>query len=304
MSHFTADLHIHSRFSRATSKQLTPSHLAAWARIKGIDVLGTGDFTHPEWLAEIEEQMEEDSSGLLVLKDESGIPGEAPWLAGPLEGKTRFMLQGEISSIYKKRGKVRKIHNLVFMPNIEAAKSFNTRLAKVGNLASDGRPILGLDSRDLLEMVLETDPHAHLVPAHIWTPWFSLFGSKSGFDSLKECFGDLASHIFAAETGLSSDPEMNWMWSELDRLKLISTPTPIPGTNWPANSTSFLDAPPTKACSAPCATRASATNSWAPWNSFPRKENTTWTGTASATWCWNPRKAACGAGFARCAASP
>ena len=222
MERFTADLHIHSRFSRATSKNLTIRNLAAWGRLKGLNVLGTGDFTHPEWLAEIEEQLREDGKGLFVLRDPKGLEAEIPSCEGEIPGRTRFMLQTEISSIYKRGGKVRKVHNLVYMPDLDSVRRFNEKLGQVGNLASDGRPILGLDSRDLLDMVLECHPMAFLVPAHIWTPWFSLFGSKSGFDSIKECFGDYSSEIFAMETGLSSDPEMNWAWSELDRIKLIS----------------------------------------------------------------------------------
>ncbi len=224
MQQFRADLHIHSKYSRATSKGLNPRQLAIWARIKGLDVLGTGDFTHPVWMEELEENLVLDSrSGLYTLKTSPRLDRELEWLAGfPISGKTYFMPQSEISSIYKRGDKVRKVHNLVFMPNLEKAKEFNQRLAKVGNLASDGRPILGLDSQHLLEMVLETDPLAFLVPAHIWTPWFSLFGSKSGFDTIEECFGDLGKHIFALETGLSSDPEMNWTISALDRFRLIS----------------------------------------------------------------------------------
>ncbi len=222
MERFTADLHIHSRFSRATSKNLNIRNLAAWGSLKGLNVLGTGDFTHPEWLAEIEEQLQEDGNGLFVLRDPKGLEKEIPTFEGEIPGRVRFMLQTEISSIYKRGGKVRKVHNLVFMPDLESVRKFNERLGEVGNLLSDGRPILGLDSRDLLDMVLETHPMAFLVPAHIWTPWFSLFGSKSGFDSVTECFGDYSQEIFAMETGLSSDPEMNWTWSELDRFKLIS----------------------------------------------------------------------------------
>ncbi|WP_319584255.1 UvrD-helicase domain-containing protein [uncultured Pseudodesulfovibrio sp.] len=222
MERFTADLHIHSRFSRATSKKLTIRNLAAWGRMKGLSVLGTGDFTHPEWLAEIEEQLEDNGKGLFTLREPQGLEKEIPAFDGDIPGRTRFMLQTEISSIYKRGGKVRKVHNLVFMPNLDAVRRFNERLGQVGNLASDGRPILGLDSRDLMDLVLDTHPQAFLVPAHIWTPWFSLFGSKSGFNSIRECFGDYADEIFAMETGLSSDPEMNWTWSELDRIRLIS----------------------------------------------------------------------------------
>lgn len=223
MREFRADLHIHSRHSRATSKALTPANLAAWARIKGIDVLGTGDFTHPGWMAEITDALVEDDSGLLHVKSEAGLSREVPAMGGVLPpGRTRFMLQAEIASIYKHDGATRKIHTLVYVPTLEAARKLTAKLDAVGNLTADGRPILGLPARDLLEMVLETDPRAFMVPAHIWTPWFSLFGSKSGYNHIDECFGDLAGEIFALETGLSSDPDMNRMISALDRFRLIS----------------------------------------------------------------------------------
>ena len=174
---FIADLHIHSRFSRATSKALTPRHLAAWARCKGIDVLGTGDFTHPQWRAELREQLVfDEASGLYRLK---GEPEQLEILGGaqPRAHTDRpgplFCLQAEISSIYKRHGKVRKVHNLVFVPDMEGADRLSERLAQIGNLNSDGRPILGLDSRDLLEIMLETVPQAVLIPAHVWTPWFA-----------------------------------------------------------------------------------------------------------------------------------
>ncbi|WP_432735377.1 UvrD-helicase domain-containing protein [Maridesulfovibrio sp. FT414] len=231
MERFIADLHIHSRFSRATSKALSPRLLAAWARVKGIDVIGTGDFTHPEWVAEIEAQLVDDGSGLFSLREPKGLENEIDWVDGPFAGQTRFMLQAEISSIYKRLGKTRKVHNLIYMPDLDSVKRFNARLDAIGNLKSDGRPILGLDSRDLLEIVLETSDKAFLVPAHIWTPWFSLFGSKSGFDTVEECYGDLASEIFAMETGLSSDPEMNWLISALDRYRMISNSDAHSGEN-------------------------------------------------------------------------
>jgi uncharacterized protein (TIGR00375 family) len=220
---YIADLHIHSKFSRATSKNLTPRNLAAWAAVKGINVLASGDFTHPGWLEMIEGQLISEDNGLFRLREDRALEQELPWYSGAINGGgIRFALCTEISSIYKKDGKVRKIHNLVFMPGLDAVRKFNTRLAQVGNLASDGRPILGLDARNLLEMVLETDPLAYVIPAHIWTPWFSLFGSRSGFDRIEDCFGDLSGEIFALETGLSSDPEMNWLWSALDRFTLVS----------------------------------------------------------------------------------
>lgn len=218
---FIADLHIHSRFSRATAKSLDFENLYLAARLKGITVMGTGDFTHPEWFAEIQRDLEPAEPGLFKLKDEleaareKQLPFRAP-------GAVRFMLSGEISTIYKKGEKTRKLHHLVFLPDLESAARFNARLDKIGNIKSDGRPILGLDSRDLLEILLETSDAGFLVPAHIWTPWFSLFGSKSGFDAIQDCFEDLTPHIFAVETGLSSDPPMNWRVGDIDGLTLIS----------------------------------------------------------------------------------
>lgn len=224
MDQYFVDLHIHSRFSRAVSKSITPRSLAAWGRVKGLDVLGTGDCTHPAWMAELEAELAPDeATGLYVLKNSAHLETEIPWLGeSRFKGRTRFLLQGEISSIYKHLGRVRKIHNLVYFPDFDAAKRFNAKLEKIGNIGSDGRPILGLPARDLLDLVLSTDPRAHLIPAHIWTPWFSLFGSKSGYDSVEECFGDLAKHLFALETGLSSDTAMNRLVSALDRYQMLS----------------------------------------------------------------------------------
>ena len=218
---YFADLHIHSRFSRATSPDCNLRELARWAALKGLRVLATGDLTHPEWSLEIHEMLEEVEGGLFRLKHEHlpespGIPGGF----GP--GDVRFMLNVEISSIYKKRGATRKVHNLVFMPDLEAMDRFRARLDRIGNIKSDGRPILGLDSRDLLEIALESSEDSFLIPAHVWTPWFSLLGSKSGFNSVEECFEDLAPHIFALETGLSSDPEMNHRVGSLDKYTLVS----------------------------------------------------------------------------------
>lgn len=233
MTLFRADLHIHSRYSRATSKKLAPAHLAAWARVKGLHVLGTGDFTHGAWREELERELEFDEpSGLYKLRDPRAADAALPEYAeGEKDAPPLFMLQGEISSIYKRGGAVRKVHNLVFMPTFAAADAFRAKLAQAGNLESDGRPILGLDSRNLLEMVLETDPRAFLIPAHIWTPWFSLFGSRSGFNDIADCFGDLTSEIFALETGLSSDPAMNRLWSALDRYALVSNSDAHSGEN-------------------------------------------------------------------------
>jgi DNA helicase-2/ATP-dependent DNA helicase PcrA len=218
---YFADLHIHSRYSMATSRDCNLVELARWAAWKGILVLATGDFTHPQWTREIRETLEEAEGGLLRLKKEH-IP-DAPRVPGGLAPKdVRFILNVEISSIYKRAGATRKVHNLVFMPDMDSMDRFNARLDKMGNIKSDGRPILGVDSRDILEIALETTPDSFVVPAHVWTPWFSVLGSKSGFDSIEECFGDLSPHIFALETGLSSDPEMNHMVSSLDRYTLIS----------------------------------------------------------------------------------
>jgi DNA helicase-2/ATP-dependent DNA helicase PcrA len=218
---FIADLHIHSFLSRATAKNLNLEHLILWAQLKGIRVLGTGDFTHPQWFSELQEKLEEVEPGLFCLRSEvSAVTSDL--VPQSCRAPVRFMLSAEISCIYKKNGLTRKSHNVVFVPDFESAKKLNRALERIGNLRSDGRPILGLDAHDLLETVLDVNPHAHLIPAHIWTPWFSLFGSKSGFDALEECFEDLSHHIFAVETGLSSDPPMNWRLSALDDLALVS----------------------------------------------------------------------------------
>ena len=216
---FIADFHIHSLYSRATSKHSNLTGLAAWAGAKGIQVIGTGDFTHPGWFEELQTQLIPAEQGLFKLAD----PAIMPVLPDITPRKDiRFLLTTEISCIYKRHDKTRKIHHIIFCPDFEQAKQFNTKLATIGNIHSDGRPILGLDSRDLLEIVLEKISGGFLVPAHIWTPWFSLFGSKSGFDTIDDCFGDLTEHIFALETGLSSDPAMNRQISALDRFTLIS----------------------------------------------------------------------------------
>ncbi len=218
---FIADLHIHSHFSRATAKNLDFENIYIAAQLKGIMVVGTGDFTHPGWFAEIEEKLVPAEEGLFKLKDEIAVECDKK-VPGACRGKVRFMLVSEISSIYKKDHKTRKIHTLAFVPELEIAEKFNSQLDKIGNIKSDGRPILGLDARNLLEILLETSDSAFLIPAHIWTPWFSLLGSKSGFDSIDECFEDLTPHIFAVETGLSSDPAMNWQVSGLDGITLVS----------------------------------------------------------------------------------
>ena len=213
-----ADLHIHSKYSRATSKECVPEHLELWARRKGINLVGTGDFTHPAWREELAQKLVPAEEGLYTLNPEYRLTDN---IAGV--GLTpRFVVTGEISSIYKKNGRVRKVHSLILLPGLEDAERLARKLEQVGNIHSDGRPILGLDCRDLLELTLESCPRAIFVPAHIWTPHFSLFGAFSGFDSIEECFGDLTPYIHALETGLSSDPPMNWRVSALERYHLIS----------------------------------------------------------------------------------
>ncbi|MDL2228948.1 UvrD-helicase domain-containing protein [Treponema sp. OttesenSCG-928-L16] len=232
-----ADLHIHSRYSRATSKKLTPPCLERWARIKGISLLGSGDCTHPLWLAELRECLEDAEEGFYTLKQHvrdafnqgpafaeelPDLPAapHIPEQKAPLQ--PRFVLSGEISTIYKYGGRTRKVHHLVILPDFKAAALFQTKLEQNGNIRSDGRPILGLDSRDLLEILLEADSRAMLIPAHIWTPWFSALGARSGFDSIDECYRDLAPYITAIETGLSSNPPMNWALPSLNRFSVIS----------------------------------------------------------------------------------
>jgi len=205
---YICDFHIHSHYSRATSKDMNIEELDKWARIKGINVLGTGDFTHPKWFRELQEKLEPAEEGLFKFKH-----GDSP---------IRFMLTVEVSSIYSQDGQVRRIHNIVFVPSFQAAAKLNRKLGEVGNLRADGRPILGLPAHELLKMTLDVSEDCLLVPAHAWTPWFSVFGSKSGFDSIEECFGDLSKYIYAIETGLSSDPAMNWRLSALDKITLIS----------------------------------------------------------------------------------
>jgi DNA helicase-2/ATP-dependent DNA helicase PcrA len=220
---YVADLHIHSRFSRACSRDLTLPNLAWWARRKGIALLGTGDFTHPAWSDHLRASLVPAEPGLYRLSPDMERD-VAQRLPGSLQCDTpvRFMLSVEISTIYKRDDRTRKVHHLIYLPDFEAMGRFNAALGRIGNLTADGRPILGLDSRDLLEITLESSPDGYLVPAHIWTPWFSALGSKSGFDAIADCYADLADHITAVETGLSSDPEMNWRISSLDSYRLVS----------------------------------------------------------------------------------
>ncbi len=219
---FYADLHVHSKYARACSSHADLEHMALWGALKGIDVIATGDFTHPAWLKELKEKLVPAESGLFRLREDierkviEGLPTAC-------RKSVRFILSVEISTIYKKGDRTRKVHHLIYMPDFAAADRLIAKLSRIGNLHSDGRPILGLDSRHLLEIVLESSRDGFLIPAHIWTPWFSVLGSRSGFDSVDECYGDLAPHVFAVETGLSSDPEMNWRVSSLDRFRMTSS---------------------------------------------------------------------------------
>jgi uncharacterized protein (TIGR00375 family) len=218
---FHADLHVHSLHSRATARSSDLEHLAAWAARKGIAVLGTGDFTHPAWMQRIRRTLVPAGPGLFALRPRASRAAMSD-VPPSCRADVRFMLTVEIATIYKKDGRTRKIHHVACVPDLAAARKMIRRLGRIGNLEADGRPMLGLDSRDLLEIVLESSDGSFLFPAHIWTPWFAALGSKSGFDSIDACYGDLAGHVFAAETGLSSDPPMNWRVSSLDRFRLVS----------------------------------------------------------------------------------
>lgn len=215
---FIADLHVHSRHSRATSKDMTPEGLWRWAQLKGITVIGTGDFTHPGWFSELKDKLEPAENGLFRLKREYQT-GDVP---ASCRAEVFFMLQAEVSSIYSKNGKLRKVHSIMLAPGAGEAGEINKELSQIGNLGSDGRPILGLDAKRLLKILLDVSEDAVLIPAHAWTPHFSVFGAASGFDSLTECFDELTPYIYAIETGLSSDPAMNRRLSALDNIALIS----------------------------------------------------------------------------------
>jgi uncharacterized protein (TIGR00375 family) len=215
---FIADLHIHSKYSRATSKNMSPEAIWKWAQIKGISVVGTGDFTHPGWLKELSEKIEPSGNGLFKLKKEyesNGVPESC-------KSEVSFILSAEISCIYRKNDRTRKVHSLILVPDFSDAARINLALSRIGNLKADGRPILGLDALELLKTVMDLCPSAVFIPAHAWTPHFSVFGAVSGFDSLEECFEDYTPFINAIETGLSSDPAMNWRLSALDNITLIS----------------------------------------------------------------------------------
>ncbi len=219
---YIADLHIHSKFSRATSREMVLDTLALWAKVKGIKLLATGDFTHPEWLFLLKQKLEPAENGVFRLKNI--IPTENEYLKSLSlsPDDVYFILSTEISFIYSKKGKVRKIHILLLAPDFESVDKINGKLSGLGNLRSDGRPILGMDAKEFVKIVASHCPQCVVIPSHIWTPWFSLFGSNSGFDSIEECFEEMTPFIFALETGLSSDPPMNWQLSSLDKYTLVS----------------------------------------------------------------------------------
>ncbi|MEV8635384.1 endonuclease Q family protein [Streptosporangium sp. NPDC051023] len=219
---FHADLHIHSRYSRACSGDSDLEHLTWWARRKGVTLMGTGDFTHPAWFGQLRDKLVPAEPGLFRLREDLDREIARALPSSVASDRVRFALSVEISTVYRRGGRTRKLHHLVYVPGFEAAEAFNRRLGQIGDLSSDGRPTLGLDSRDLLEIALDAGDGAYLVPAHVWTPWFGVFGSKSGFDTVEECYGDLSGHIFALETGLSSDPAMNRRVSGLDRYRMVS----------------------------------------------------------------------------------
>ena len=219
MPEYIADLHIHSRYSRATARDLNIEGLYKGAIIKGIDIIGTGDFTFPAYVKEMEENLQPAGGGLYKF---IGSRDPASRERRGERGEPKFIITTEISNIYKKGGKVRRIHTLILAPGLEEVKELNKQLDKIGNIKSDGRPILGMDVADMAELIWKVSPDFIVIPAHAWTPWFAIFGSKSGFDSIEECFGNLSEKIYAIETGLSSDPLMNWRLSQLDNISLVS----------------------------------------------------------------------------------
>jgi uncharacterized protein (TIGR00375 family) len=280
---WVADLHIHSHFSMATSKECNPENLHRWAALKGVAVVGTGDFTHPGWRAELRESLCPAESGFYRLK-------QVPALEIPGQPEVRFVVTGEISTIYKKNGRCRKVHHLVVLPSLEAADRISIRLEALGmNIRSDGRPILGLDSYLLLQLILELAPETIFIPAHIWTPHFSVFGSNSGFDDLAECYEDLAPQIFALETGLSSDPAMNWRWSALDRFNLVSNSDAHSPQNLAREANLFTAEFSYAGLKTALADRASADFNGT-LEFFPEEGKYHWDGHRNCRVCWEPEE--------------
>ncbi|MCJ7459121.1 MAG: endonuclease Q family protein, partial [candidate division Zixibacteria bacterium] len=205
---FIADFHIHSKYSRATSQEMEVESLTRWAEIKGISLLGTGDFTHPTYLSELKEKLEPLGNGLFQLRSK--------------KNSVKFILTAELNNIYHQGGRLSKIHNIIFAPSFEVVDKINKKLANLGKLEADGRPVFTFPAKDLARLILGISQECLIIPAHAWTPWFSIFGANSGFDSIEECFGEYSKYIYSIETGLSSDPQMNWRLSKLDRITLIS----------------------------------------------------------------------------------
>ncbi|MFA4844995.1 MAG: endonuclease Q family protein [Patescibacteria group bacterium] len=247
---FIVDWHVHSKYSRACSKELVLPTIAQWCTRKGIDIVATGDWTHPEWFKHLEENLVEERQGVYRLKTPLDPPFRLRQGFGGqvVRGEnTRFMLVTELSQIYKKGDKTRRVHNLVFSPSLETCEKVNSELARRGfNLKADGRPILGIDSEDLYKLLKDIDEKIIIVPAHAWTPWYAIFGSKSGFNAIEECFGEMSKYIYAIETGLSSDPRMNWQLSQLDSVVMISNSDAHSPRNLGREANVFeFDAPPT-----------------------------------------------------------
>jgi len=211
---FIADFHVHSKYSRATSKDMDVESMAKWASLKGVSLLGTGDFTHPFYFAELKQKLRPLGNGLFALKKE--------YYQNPSQGDIYFMLTTEVSNMFQQGGGSRRIHTMIFAPGFEVVEKINNELSELGKLSSDGRPIFGFSAKELVEIITDISDECFLVPAHAWTPWFSVFGANSGFDSIEECFEEQSKHISCIETGLSSDPQMNWRLSRLDKICLIS----------------------------------------------------------------------------------
>ncbi len=214
---FIADLHVHSKYSRATSKEMDVENMARWANFKGVSLLGTGDWTHPFYLAELKQKLQPLGNGIFTLKKEFKKS-----VQNAHQNEVHFMLTSEVSNMFQQGGSSRRVHTLIFAPSFEVVEKINEELSQYGKLSSDGRPIFGFPVKELVEIITDISDECFIVPAHAWTPWFSVFGANSGFDSLEECFEEQTKHISCIETGLSSDPQMNWRWSALDKIALIS----------------------------------------------------------------------------------
>ncbi|MGB2805197.1 MAG: endonuclease Q family protein [Candidatus Zixiibacteriota bacterium] len=217
---FIADFHVHSKYSRATSKEMDVENMARWANLKGVGLLGTGDFTHPFYFAGLKQKLKPTGFGLFTLKKE--FKQSAGMVDNGSHDEVHFMLTTEVSNMFQQGGSSRRVHTMIFAPSFEVVEKINEELGQYGKLGSDGRPIFGFPTKELVEIITDITDECFIVPAHAWTPWFSVFGANSGFDSIEECFEEQTKHISCIETGLSSDPQMNWRWSALDKIALIS----------------------------------------------------------------------------------